>query len=146
MLPTRWSPFGQLGRMDPFRNIDDVFRELAATPMARQYEKTLEMRLDVSEDDQTYVVNVDMPGVRKEGIDVSIEGNLVTISAEVNQEKSRGKGKEIYSERYSGQAFRSFSLPVEVDNAKAEATYDGGVLKLVLPKKTGISAKRLPVS
>ena len=146
MLPTRWSPFGQLSRMDPFRNIDEVFRDLATTPMARQYERTMEMRLDVNEDDQAYVVNVDMPGVEKEDIDISIEANQVSISAEVNHEKSRGKGKEIYNERYSGQAFRSFTLPVEVDSSKAEAAYDGGVLTLTLPKKAGVKSKHISVS
>jgi HSP20 family protein len=142
-LPTRWS---QLSRIDPFADFEDLIRGLGARSLAREYERTLDMRLDVNEDDKGYVVNVDMPGVKKDDIDISIEGNQVAIRAEVKREKSREKGKDIYNERYSGQAYRAFTLPSEIDSAAAQATYDGGVLTLTLPKKTGTEAKRVSVT
>jgi HSP20 family protein len=64
----------------------------------------------------------------------------------VTREKSRDKGKEIYNERYSGQAYRAFTLPAEIDSAVAQATYDGGVLTLTLPKKAGTEVKRVSVT
>jgi HSP20 family protein len=145
-LPTRWNPFGQLSRMDPLTDFDELIRGIGSRSLAREFEKTLEMRLDVTEDDNNYLVNVDMPGVKKDDIDVSIEGNQVTLRAEVNREKSRDKGKELYNERYSGQVFRAFTLPSEIDSTKAQAVYDGGVLTLTLPKKAGTQAKRLSVN
>ncbi len=145
-LPTRWNPFRQLGRFEPFADIEDLMRGFASSNLSREYQRTLDMRLDVNEDDQKYVVNVDMPGVKKTDIDIAVDGNQVTITAEVNREQSHGKGKELYSERYSGKAFRSFTLPVEVDSEKAEANYDGGVLILTLPKKSGGGSRRLAVN
>lgn len=146
-LPTRWNPFGQLSRMDPFADFEDLLRGFGPAPrsLAREYERTLDMRLDVNEDDKGYVVNVDMPGVKKDDIDVSIEGNQVAIRAEVKREKSSDKGKEIYNERYSGQAYSAFTLPAEIDSTAAQAVYDGGVLTLTLPKKAGMEAKRVSV-
>lgn len=143
-LPTR-TFFNQLVRRDPFADMDDLLRGFAPA-ISKQYERTLEMRLDVNEDDDSYFVNVDMPGVKKEDIDVSIDGNQVTIRAEVKRELSQGKGKEIHSERYSGEAYRSFALPAEIDSGKAKAAYDGGVLSLTLPKKAETSAKHLSVN
>ena len=139
-LPTRWNPFGQISRTDPFADFEDLLRTLGGRSLAREYERTMDMRLDVNEDEKGYVVNVDMPGVKKEDIDVSIEGNQVAIRAEVKREKSDDKGKEIYNERYSGQAYRSFTLPVEIDSTAAQAAYDGGVLTLTLPKKASTAS------
>lgn len=144
-LPTRLNPFRPLARFEPFGDLEDLFRGLAAPRFAREYERTLDMRLDVCEDDSAYIVNVDMPGVRKSDIDVSVEGRQVTISAEVKREESRDKGKEIYNERYTGNAFRSFVLPSDIDGSKAQASYDGGVLTLTLPKVTGGGSRRLPI-
>jgi HSP20 family molecular chaperone IbpA len=72
-LPTRWNPFSQLSRMDPFADFEDLIRGLGTRSLAREYERTLDMRLDVNEDDKGYVVNVDMPGVKKDGIDISMK-------------------------------------------------------------------------
>lgn len=145
-LPTRWNPFGALVRMDPLADLDELIRSTGARSLSREYERALDMRLDVNEDDKQYVVNVDMPGVKKEDIDVSIEGNQVSLRADVKHVKEGGKGKEIYNERFSGQAYRSFTLPSEIDTAGAKAIYDGGVLTLELPKKTGTAAKRLSIN
>ena len=69
----------------------------------------------------------------------------MTVRAEVKREKSTGKCKELYNERYAGQAFRSFSLPAKIDSDKASATYDGGVLTLTLPKQLDTTSRRLEV-
>lgn len=145
-MPTRWNPISPLARMEPLFDFDDLFRGLGLRPgIAREYERTMDMRLDVNEEDGQYIVNVDMPGVKKEDIDISVEGSQVTVRAEVKREKSTGKGKEIYNERYAGQAFRSFSLPAKIDSGKAKAIYDGGVLTLTLPKELDTASRRLEV-
>ena len=140
-MPASWNPFRQ-------SEINELMRALSrGTPFGRQFEDTMELRLDVNEDDQAYVVNVDMPGVRKEDIDVSVEGKQVTIRAEVTREhQGKAKGKEIHRERFSGEAFRSFSLPLEIDGTHAKAAYDGGVLCLTLPKKAKGAARQLPIN
>lgn len=142
---TRWSPFRQMAGFDPFAEVDDAFRGWMPRS-ARQLERAMEMRLDVAESDKAYAVSVDLPGVKKEDIDVSVEGAQVTISAEVRRDASKQHGKEIHSERYSGQAYRSLTLPQEVDASAARAQYDGGVLTLTLPKKNGSAAKHLQVA
>lgn len=146
LLPTTWNPFRQFSRFDPLAELEDTFRGFGRYPMSRQYREALEMRMDVTEDDNAYTIRIDMPGVRKEDIDVSVEGNTITVSAEVAHEKSRENQKELYSERFSGKAYRSFSLPSEVDSQKSEATYDGGVLSLTLPKKVSGSSRHLSIN
>lgn len=146
-LPTRWNPLRQANLLDPFVDLEDLLQGLGARSLSRGYDRTLEMRMDVQEDDQAYRVTVDVPGVRKEDIDVAVEGTQVTISAEVKrQEQKEDKSKELHSERFYGKAFRSFSLPNEVDSTKSEASYDGGVLRLTLPKKSDSQSRHLSIN
>lgn len=145
-LPTRWNPIRQMPAFDSFPEFQDLIRNLGMRPLSRQVEDVMEMRLDVNEDEKCYRVTVDVPGVKKENIDVSIEGNKISISAEVKREVKHEKEKELYSERYSGRAFRAFTLPSEIDSAKAEARYDGGVLTLTLPKKADSSSRKVSVN
>jgi HSP20 family protein len=116
--------------------------------MLREFDNTPEMRMDVDENDKAYLITIDIPGVRKEDIEVSIEGNQIAISAEVKREKStKDKDtKEIHSERYVGRVYRAFTLPHEVDNAKADARYESGVLSLTLPKKAPAKTNRLTIN
>lgn len=145
--PIRWTPFYPLARFDPFTDIEDMLRGMTRrSGSQREFENALEMRMDINEDDDHYVVNVDMPGVKKEDIDISIEGNQVTLQADISRESSRETGREIYSERCAGQAYRSFTLPMSLDAAGASAKYEGGVLTLTLPKKANGESRRLPVS
>jgi HSP20 family protein len=107
----------------------------------------LKMRIDVSEKDNVYQVKADIPGVKKEDINVRIDGNVVQIDAEVKREKeTRGNGdKVLRSERYYGNISRTFSLAEDVDDSKAEAKYADGVLTLALPKKSTAASKKLTV-
>lgn len=107
----------------------------------------LQMRLDITEKGNAYVVKADVPGVRKEDINVRIDGNIVQIDAELKQEKeTKGEGgKVLRSERYYGNVSRSFSLAEDVDEAKAQARYADGVLTLELPKKASTESKKLTV-
>jgi HSP20 family protein len=104
------------------------------------------IKIDVSETDGQYAVKAEIPGVRKEDIDVRVDGNMVTISAEVKTEKEEKKGSRVLrQERQHGYASRSFTLACPVDDARAEANYQDGVLELKLPKKTESTSKRLSI-
>lgn len=144
-LLTRWNPFKQLSRFEPMSDFDELFRGFGMRQFNWDNETPLDLRMDVAEDDKAYTIKIDVPGVKKEDIEISIDGNRVSISAEVKRESKSEKGKEIHSERYCGKAFRSFTLADTVNEAKAEAKYDNGVLTLSLPKKPNGNAKKLEV-
>ena len=105
-----------------------------------------QIKIDVKEDDAAYTVQAEVPGVPKEDINVSIDGNVVSLRAEVRQHDQKKDGEKLLrSERYYGAVARSFQLPVEVDAAQARARYDNGVLVLTLPKKQGNKTQRLAI-
>jgi HSP20 family protein len=104
------------------------------------------IKMDVIETDNDYVVHSEMPGVKKENIDVAIEGNQVTITAEVKQDWEKKDGdRMLRNERYFGNIYRSFALPVELDESACEAKYENGVLELKLVKKPAAPGKRLAI-
>ena len=134
-----------------FNPIDELFNEFSKGFFVRPFgglpEVEPKMKLDVKEDDKAYIVRAEIPGVKKEDIQVDVDANAVTVRAEVKQEKEEKKDeKVIYSERSYGMVSRSFSLPTEVDAGAAKAEYKDGVLNLVLPKKANAQARRLSVS
>lgn len=142
---TRWNPLKPLSR-SATHDVDDFFRSFGLRPMFRDLELTPEIRIDVSESDGAYDVEADMPGVRKDDIDITIDGNQVSITAEARRESEKKEGtREVRTERYYGQVFRSFTLPGEVDDAKAQARYEHGVLSLHLPKKENGQQRRIKV-
>lgn len=109
----------------------------------------LDVRVDVVEKNGVYKVRADLPGVKKENINVRIDGNIVRIDAETQDAKEfkEDGGKVLRSERYYGSVSRSFSLADDVDESKAVAKYSDGVLSLELPRKasSGSGAKRLTI-
>lgn len=106
-----------------------------------------DMKLDVSEKNGQYTVRADLPGVKKEDINVKVSGCNVQIDAEVqNESETTGNGnKLIKKERHYGAVSRSFDLMDEIDDANVEAKYEDGVLTLVLPKKANSNAKQIPI-
>ena len=133
---------------DPFAldPIDDVFRNLMRPWRMDLASQAPQIKIDLSETDDKYTVKAEIPGVRKEDIDVRIDGSLVSIGAEVKNESQEKKdGRVLRSERRYGYASRSFTLASEVDDSKSEARYENGVLQLVLPKKAGTASKKLAI-
>ena len=129
--------------MDPF---DDNFGAFLRPWKVESVAKAPKIKLDLTEHDDHYAVKAEIPGVRKEDIEVQIDGNLVTIGAEVRKDKEEKKdGRVLRSEREYGYASRSFTLASAVDDGKADAKYADGVLNLLLPKKTATAGKRLSV-
>ena len=132
-------------RQEPFDvAFPDFFRSLMR-PMRLDVEPALEIRIDLKETDNAYTVHAEIPGVRKEDIDVTIDGNFVSLRAEVKREKEEKGEKMLRSERYYGSVSRSFTLASDVDEKTATAKYADGVLELMLPKKAGSSSRRVQV-
>jgi HSP20 family protein len=105
-----------------------------------------QFKVDVSEGEQAYTVRAELPGVKKEDINISIDGDQVAISAEVKNEKDVKEGERVLrSERYYGKVYRAFQLGQTVDENAANAKYVDGVLELTLPKKAATSAKRIEI-
>lgn len=105
-----------------------------------------QIRMDVKENGDGYTVSAEIPGVKKDDIHVTVEGGMVTVSAEVKQEDVQKKDDRVLrSERYYGSISRSISLPQDVEQSQAKARYDNGVLTLTLPKKTGGGTQRIRI-
>lgn len=145
-LVTRNDPFEELARFDPFRDFEGLLgmprlrRWLAETPAAPA------IKLDVTEDDKAFHVKAEMPGVSKDDIAVEIEGNQVSLSAEVKRETEKKEGETVlHTERYYGKQYRSFTLGKDIDRAKAEAKFENGILELTLPKDGGKPSQRVQV-
>lgn len=128
---------------------DDIFKELSPGYYVRPLHGDplpAQIKVDVKESGDAYTVQAEVPGVSKDDIHVAIDGNIVTLRAEVKQLDTKTEGERVLrSERYYGEVSRSFQLPVDIDDAKASAKYDNGVLSLTLPKKRGGGNKRLKV-
>ncbi|CAM3817984.1 Hsp20/alpha crystallin family protein [Roseateles saccharophilus] len=118
---------------------DDLFRDFAPGYVVRPLHGDAlprQIRLDVKEDDGNYVVHAELPGVARDDIRVSIDGDVVSLSAEIKQhDQKKDEERVLRSERYYGAVSRSIRLPGDVDESRAAAKYDNGVLTLTLPKK-----------
>jgi HSP20 family protein len=131
--------------------LDDFFRDVApgfyVKPLHGDNLPTpAQIKVDVKESDAAYTVHAEVPGVAKEDIHVSLDGNVVTLRAEVKQQDTQTKDEKVLrSERYFGAVSRSFQLPMDIDQSTAKAKYDNGVLTLTLPKKLGNKPQRLAI-
>jgi len=137
-------------RYDPFESIPDLFqgffRPMRSVGPAGDEPSFANVKIDVTENDKSYAVKAELPGVEKSDIDVKIDGNVVSISAKAERRKELKEGERVLrSERYSGMISRSFSLECDIDEGAATAEYQNGVLSLTLPKKVASSRKRLEV-
>jgi HSP20 family protein len=136
-----------LTRFNPVDDaFDDLFRGFLMRPVRMEGAPEVQIKLDVKEDDKSYTVHAEIPGVKKEDIHVSIDGNQIAISAETKNEKQVKDGEKLLrSERYYGKVSRAFTLAQDVDEDASQAKYNDGVLELTLAKKTAAKAKRLTI-
>ena len=130
---------------------DDFFKDIAPGFYVRPLHgdgapSPAQIKIDVKENDGGYTVHAEIPGVPKDDIHVSLEGNVVSLRAEVRQHDEKREGEKVLrSERYFGSVARSFQLPAEIDAGQAKAKYDNGVLVLSLPKKVNTAGQRLSI-
>ena len=136
-------------RFSPLENaFENVFRGIPVwvpNPEARA-PAPAPFRMDVTENEKEYRVMAELPGVKKEDINITINGPEVAVAAEMKYEKDVKNGDTVLrSERSYGKIQRAFSFAQEIDEAAVQAKYADGVLELTLPKKAAAAAKRIAV-
>ena len=145
---TRFNPVGgRLANLDPFTDMDEMFNKFMMRPMSlfrNEWATEPQIRMDVNDADESYLVKAEIPGANKDDIHVTIEGNRVSISAEIKQDIE--SGRMLWCERNHGSASRSFSLSDEIDQSQVQAKYSNGLLELTLPKKAGSMRKQISIS
>ncbi len=144
MIPlTRYEPL--VGRLDGL--FDEFFRPVLVRGASAAAE-VAPIRLDVKENAEAYVVQAELPGVKKEDIEVEVEGNEVTLRAQTRREEvAKDDGQKwLRLERRFGAAERRLALPQEIDDGKAQARFADGVLELTLPKKAPASGRKVRVN
>lgn len=135
-------------RVDPLDEaFNDLLRGFFVRPMSLEANhQAAQFKMDVREDEKAYTVHAELPGARKDDIEVSVDGSQVTVTAEVKAENEQKEGERVLRrERYHGKVARSFTLGQDIDEAGAQAKFTDGVLELTLPKKAVVSAKRLSI-
>lgn len=130
--------------MNPFDEsslfqMDRLFNEMLTK--REEGKVTFSPSCEVTENDKTYLMKFDIPGVKKENIKVEMDGDQLTVRAERREEKKEDTKKRHYSEVYYGTYTRSFTLPKPVDEKAVVATYENGILSVTIPKM-----ESLPVS
>ncbi len=137
-----------IARFTPFDDaFDDLFRGFLVRPVSYEGQAgAAQFRVDVTENDNAYNLRAEIPGVRKDDIQITIDGDTVAVAAEVRNEKDVKNGERVLrTERYYGKVYRAFTLGQAVDETAAAAKYADGVLELTLPKKAAVQAKRITI-
>ncbi len=130
------------------RLFDEGLFDRFFTPMRSQASSdTRSPALDVTEAEGSYTVKIDLPGMSKENVKIDIDGRRVTVEATVSQNEEKKEGDRVlYSERSLASFSRSFTLPLEVDQASSTAKLENGVLTITLAKRQASTAKQLTIS
>ena len=126
--------------------LDEMLRGFFVRPMNVESAAPVQLRIDVSETESGYTVLAEIPGVKKDDIQVAVDGNQIEISAEVRNSRELQDGEKVLrAERAFGKVHRAFTLAHDIDDAATEARYVDGVLELKLPKKTSARLKRISI-
>jgi len=140
---------------DPFRDLEVIQNE-----MNRLFDSSLmawrdrgtgllegawSPAVDIYDSKDNIMVKADIPGMKKEEIDVSVQDDTLVIKGEKKQEKEVKEKDFVRTERFYGTFNRSIRLPAEVDSTKVSATYKNGVLEIILPKKEEAKQKQLKI-
>jgi HSP20 family protein len=141
-----------MSNLSPFVNrslLDELFRDvnpgyfikpLHGDPLPSQ------IKVDVKENPTDFVVEAEIPGAGKDNIHIDIDGNVVSIRAQISQVDSENKDEKVLrTERYFGEVSRSFQLSSELDEENSKARYDNGILTLTLVKKQKKTGQRLAI-
>lgn len=123
----------------------DSFLNDFAGSVAPEAQATVAPRFDLVEKAESFEAQVELPGISKEDIELEVEGTRVSLRAQAKSETLAEGERRLYSERSARLFARTFELPVEVDSDRAQARFENGILKLVLPKKDVVKAKRLQI-
>ena len=146
------TPFGQ-GAMSPMNELNRIRNEIfrlfedpfAALAPSTSFFEGWEPSIDIYEDRDKVSVKAELPGMKKEDISITLDGNTLTISGERKAEEEHKEGENYRAERYFGRFQRSIALPQAVDQKKIQATYKDGVLTVTLAKSEEAKSKRIEI-
>jgi HSP20 family protein len=128
-----WNPFQELERMmDQWQDTSGKRHSLIPA-------------IDVVEEKDSLKIEAEVPGLKKEDIKVSVDGNVLTIQGEKRQQSERKENGVLRTERTYGSFYRSLTVPPTIDVGRISAAYNNGVLELVLPKKEEAHPKQIDV-
>jgi len=136
----RWNPYNRVSRLN------ELFEDFFDDALAQRREGGFSSpKVDVVEKDNNYLVTAEMPGFTPENIDVSVEGNTLTLRGEVKKENEKDEGQYHLKERQMSSFVRRIPLPSDVNPDQCSADFDNGVLKLTLPKREEAQPKRINI-
>ena len=138
-----WDPFREMAQLRA--TMDRLLNETRNIPATTSEETIWTLPLDVSENADGYIIKASLPGVNPGDIDISLTDNVLTIKAEVKEEKDIEEAKYHLRERRFGSFLRSITLPTAVDDDKVEAVYEDGVLTLTIPKAEAVKPRKIAV-
>jgi HSP20 family protein len=145
---TRWDPFADLlslpDRLNQLLNQGTHVSRGKSTEQALTFANFIPP-VDVMEDDNNIMVQVELPGVKDEDVEVRIENNMLTISGERKLENEEQRDNFLRVERAYGRFFRSFTLPSNIDPENVNATFDNGILKITIPKREESKPKQIKI-
>jgi HSP20 family protein len=136
---------GRRRALSPFSTMEDLlntWRQEFPTPFRAS---SALIPVDVTEEDKRYVIEADLPGIEKNQINVSLEGNLLTIQTQMKKTEEKEEGNYIMKERCETACSRSVTLPLVEDNAKVDATLRDGVLTVCVPKASAAQTRRIEI-
>jgi HSP20 family protein len=139
-----WGPFDLV--RDLQEDMDQVLNRSFATRRGNGLLATgFSPALDVQEEGHRFIVHADLPGMNKDEIDISVSGNVLTLTGERRHEKETKDKSGYYTERTYGAFSRSLELSAEVEASQVKATYNDGVLEITLPKSERAKPKKISV-
>jgi HSP20 family protein len=143
-----WRPFREATSLQGQVNqvFRDVFSEMDSLEQSLLAPISVAPKTDVYEADDHLILEMEAPGLREEDINLTVEGNTLTISGERKQDQERKKGRYQCVERYYGSFSRTFTLPATVDPASIEASYEHGVLRVSMSKKAEAKPRQIKVN
>lgn len=144
MSLVRWSPYREL--MTMHEQINRLFDEAFGRGASGEVEYgAWAPAVDLREEDKQYVIEADLPGVKKDDIEIQLENNVLTIRGERRFEKETQKNNYHRIERAYGRFLRSFTLPSRVEASKISATHKDGILEIIVPKAEESLPKKIEV-
>ncbi len=136
---------------DVFSQMQDDFNRFLA-PLEGYYNEFSQAtvqdwmpKLDVSEDNNHYMVHVDLPGLTADNVDISVENNVLTIRGKRDFEHQSEKRNRLRVERVSGNFLRRIAMPENLDPSAVEARFKNGVLEIKIPKLTQSGEQKIKI-
>ena len=153
MTLVRWQPRSAVRRWTPYRDFEDAQSEMNRLfgwafghhGSEGTWDGIWAPAVDVYEEGDTFHIHADLPGLKRDEIDVTVDGNTMTISGEKKKEHETKEDSFYRAERFYGKFSRSIDLPSSVDTSKIDATYKDGVLEIAVSKSEAARPKQIKI-